>query len=200
LSRADAARGVAERLETTVYAFPGLRVEPIPAQFLRRPVGEAGYRVLRGGRLPDLGDAADEVFETTAELWRDAGCQVDDASGPDGRLLTVDDPAGYRLTLARHGEDDPVLTVASPPLPSPFIDRGLLAGLVAGLGVGCLGPCVASVGASAVAPALSSYWGWVPLFVLVVAGSLYLPETRRFGAGLLLGGAVVGATVAVIFS
>lgn len=191
---------MAERLQATVYAYPGLLVEPIPAQFLRRPAGEAGYRVLRGGRLPDLGDAALEVFEMVAELWQDAGCEVDDATGLDGRLLTVRDPDGYLLTLARHGEDDPILTVASPLLPSPFVDRGLLVGLLAGLGTGCLGPCVSSVGVSAVAPALSSYWGWLPLFLLVAGVSLYLPETRRFGAGLLISGLAIGMTVAVVFS
>jgi hypothetical protein len=191
---------VADRLDATVDAYPGLLVEPIPAQFLRRPAGEAGYRVLRGGHLPDLGDAALEVFEVVAELWRDADCQVDDAAGLDGRLLTVHDPDGYLITLSRQGEDDPILTVASPPLPSPFIDRGLLAGLLAGLGAGCLGPCVSSVGVSALAPALSSYWGWLPLFLLVAVGSVYLPETRRFGAGLLLSGLLVGVTIAAVFS
>ena len=49
-------------------------------------------------------------------------------------------------------------------------------------------------------PALASLWGWIPLFLLVAVGGLYLPETRRFGAGLLVSGAVVGITVALVFS
>ena len=57
--------------------------------------------------------------------------------------------------------------MASPAFPAPFVDRGLAAGLIAGLGVGCLGPCVARVGPSAIIPGLASYWGWVPLFLLV---------------------------------
>jgi hypothetical protein len=170
----------------------------VPAQFLRAPESPAGgQRVLRGGRLPE-GD--DEVFDVVADLWRGAGCRVEDAAGLDGRLLAAYDPAGYVVTLARHGLDDPILTVASPPLPAPFMDRGLAAGLLAGLAVGCAGPCVARVGPSAIIPGLASYWGWVPLFLLVVGGSLYLPETRRFGAGLAASGLLIGITVAVIFS
>jgi hypothetical protein len=207
LSRADAVRGVEERLATTVHAYPGLRHDPIPAQFLRVPdaaQAEDGQRVLRGGRLPDVGDAADDVFAVVDELWRESGCRVEDAAGLDGRMLVVHDPAGYLITLVRHEADDPILTVASPPLPVPYLDRGVLAGLTAGLGVGCLGPCVGSVGPSAVVPALAGahagFWAWIPLFLLVAGVCLYLPETRRFGAGLLAGGSVVGLTVATVFA
>lgn len=207
LSRADAVRGVEERLATTVHAYPGLRHEAIPAQFLRLPDfadAEGGQRVLRGGRLPDVGDAADDVFEVVGELWQHAGCRVEDAAGLDGRMLVVHDPGGYLITLVRHEADEPILTVASPPLPVPYLDRGLLAGLAAGLGAGCLGPCVASVGPSAVLPELAGAhfgrWAWIPLFLLVASVCLYLPDTRRFGAGLLAGGGVVGLTVATIFA
>jgi hypothetical protein len=207
LSRAEATRGVEERLVTTLHTYPGLRVDPIPAQFLRLPEAEAaagGQRVLRGGRLPDLGDAADEVFADVAELWRHAGCRVAEAAGLDGRLLVVHDPGGYLLTLARHEDDDPIITVASPALPVPYLDRALMSGLATGLGVGCLGPCVSSVVPSTMFPALAgaraAYWGWIPLFLLIAAVCVYLPETRRFGAGLLVGGGLVGVTVALIFS
>lgn len=187
-----------QRLAATVHAYPGLRVEPLPAQFLRAPeTPPGGQRVLRGGRLPE-GD--DEVFEVVGELWREAGCRVEDAVGLDGRLLEARDPAGYVVTLARHGLQDPILTVASPPFPVPFLDRGLLAGLGAGLATGCLGPCVARVGPSTIVPGLSSVWGWVPLFLLIAGGSLYLPETRRFGIGLAAGGLLIGVTVAAMFA
>lgn len=207
MSRADAARGVQERLATTLHAYPGLRCEPIPAQFLRLPevaAAAGGQRVLRGGRLPEVGDAADDVFETVAELWRHADCRVDDSVGLDGRLLTVVAPDGYVLTLARHEADDPILTVASPALPAPYLDRGLVGGLGAGVLVGCLGPCVASVAPSAMLPALAgmraAHWGWIPLFLLVSAVCLYIPETRRFGAGLLAGGGVIGLLVAAFLA
>jgi hypothetical protein len=197
-SRAAATEGVRQRLDTTLHAYPGLRLEPVPVQFLRSPeTPPGGHRILRGGRLPD-GD--DEVFEVVAELWREAGSRVEDVAGLDGRILEAHDLAGYVVTLARHGLDDPILTVASPPIPVPFLDRGLLLGLATGLAVGCLGPCAAQVGPSAVAPFLASYWGWLPLFALIVGCCLWFPETRRFGAGLAVTGALVGITIAVIFS
>jgi hypothetical protein len=199
LSRAEATEGVEQRLAATVAAA-GLRVEPLPAQFLRIPEETGGRRTVRGGRLPETGD---DVFTAVAELWRDAGCRVSDQAGLDGRMLVVDDPAGYRLTVTRQEGDEPILTVASPPLPVPYLDRGLLAGLAAGLATGCLGPCLTSVAPSAVIPALAGAhagrWAWVPLFLLVVAVTLCLPETRRFGAGLLVGGGLLGVVVAGVF-
>ncbi len=201
-SRAEATLGVEQRVAATLHAWPGLRLVPIPAQFLRAPAD--GPRVLRGGHLPDLGDAADEVFDVVRDLWQGAGCRVTDASGLDGRLLTVHDPAGYLLTLARHAGDDPILTVASPPAATPWLVRALLTGLLSGVGVGCFGPCLSSVVPMAAVPSLAGlsapYWGWVPLWLLIGAGSVWRPETRRFGAGLLAGGAVVGVMVAGIFS
>ena len=198
ISRAEATQGVQERLAATVQAYPGLRVEPVPAQFLRMPASHtSGQRVLRGGRMPE---ADDEVFEVAAERWRSAGCLVTDGATPEGRLMQAEDPAGYVISIARHGLDEPILTVASPAFPSPFVDRGLAAGLLAGAGVGCLGPCVARVGPSAVIPGLASYWGWLPLFLLVVGGSLWFPETRRFGIGLAVTGTLIGITISVIFS
>jgi hypothetical protein len=198
LTRASATRGVRERLDATVQAYPGLRVEPVPAQFLRQPATEAGgRRVTRGGRLPE---ADDEVFEVVGELWREAGSLVTDTATPDGRQFEATDPTGYVISLARYGLDDPVLSVASPQFPAPFLDRGLAAGLVAGAGMGCLGPCVARIGPSEAIPGLASYWGWVPLFVLIAGGSLWLPETRRFGIGLAVTGTIIGLTVAVVLS
>jgi hypothetical protein len=237
--RAEATQGVEERLATTVHAYPGLLVIPIPAQFLRVPetagppgapaglrsgaypgspgprlpeppglslpalaafFGGGGQRVLRGGRLPGLGDGAGEVFDVVRDVWDDAGSRVDDVTGLDGRMLVVHDPEDYLIILTWHGDDDPILTVASPPLASPFIERGLLAGLLSGLALGCLGPCFASVGPMAAFPSLAGlsapYWGWVPLFALITGVTLWRPETRRFGAGLLLSGAIVGFTVA----
>lgn len=198
MTRALATRGVRERLETTVQAYPGLRLEPVPAQFLRVPRTAAGSRrVTLGGRLPE---ADDEVFEVVGELWRDAGSLVTDVNTPDGRQFEATDPTGYVISLARYGIDEPMLSVASPQFPAPLLDRGLTVGLIAGAGVGCLGPCVARVGPSRTIPALASYWGWVPLFALIVGGSLWMPETRRFGIGLAVTGTVIGVTVAVVLS
>jgi len=121
-------------------------------------------------------------------------------------ISTVDSGnfAGYLLTLTRHGDDDPILTVASPPAAARFAGRALLAGLLSGVGLGCLGPCATAVLPATAMPVLAGtgapYWGWVPIYLLVGVGSLWRPETRRFGAGLLAGGAIVGGTVAGIFS
>jgi hypothetical protein len=198
MSRSEAALGVEQRLAATVQAYPGLRMEAVPAQFLRMPASHrGGRRVLRGGRLPE---ADDEVFAAVAELWRDAGCQVTDGPTGDGRLLRAEDSAGYVVSLVRHGPDDPVLTVASPAFPAPFLDRGLGAGLLAGGAAGGLGPWVCKVGPSAIVPGLASYWGWVPIFALVLAGTLWFPETRRFGIGLAITGTLIGVTIAAVFS
>jgi hypothetical protein len=40
----------------------------------------------------------------------------------------------------------------------------------------------------------------VPLYLMVGLGTLWLPETRKFGAGVLISGAVIGITVAGVFS
>ncbi|MEU4237391.1 hypothetical protein [Actinoplanes sp. NPDC026619] len=200
-SRAEVTQGVKQRLEATLHAYPDLSLEAVPAQFLRKPETASGVRVLRGGRLPQAGD---EVFDVVAELWRDAGCEVHDDGGADGRLLVVEDPAGYVISIARHEGEDPILTVASPAIPAPYLDRGLVAGVLAGLAVGCLGPCATSVVPSALMPALAGvrglYWAWLPLFLLIAGGSLYYPETRRFGAGLLIAGLLVGLPVVMTFS
>jgi hypothetical protein len=199
-TRAEVTRGVQERLETTLHAYPGLRLEPVPAQFLRRPDTPAGVRVLRGGRLPQAGD---EAYEVIAELWRHAEAVVSDADGPDGRLLVAEDAAGYVISLARHDGAEPILTVASPAVAAPYFDRGLVAGLLAGLAFGCVGPCLTTLVPSALIPALAgaraTYWAWVPLFLLVAGGSLWLPESRRFGLGLLVAGVLVGLPVALTF-
>ena len=198
LTRAAATRGVRERLAATVQAYPGLRLEPAPAPFLRVPKTQpGGQRVTRGGRLPE---ADDEVFEVVAELWRAAGSLVTDTATPDGRQVEATDPAGYVISLVRYGIDEPVLSVASPQFPAPLVDRGLSAGLLAGAGLGCLGPCVARIGPSGTLPWLASYWGWVPLFLLIAGGSLWLPDTRRFGIGLAVTGTIIGVTVALVLS
>ena len=192
VSRAEATRGVEQRLAATLHAYPGLHAVPIPEYLLtERPPG--GERVLRGGRLVDLGDTAGEVFDTVAELWEHAGCQV----RRDGRRLVAEDPAGYLITLA--GDGDPILTVASPPVAAHLVDRGLLAGLAAGAGIGCVAPCLFRIGPLASVPTLA-LWAWIPLYLMIAGGTIWLPETRRFGLGLLITGALFGVTVAVVFA
>lgn len=241
--RGEAVQGVEQRLAATLQAYPGLRLDPIPVQFLRLPeaagpsgpkvragaypgargprqdetpglavpsafasfFGGGGHRVLRGGHLRDLGgEAAGEAYELIRELWESSGCPVDDVGGLDGRMLIVHDPAGYLITVTGQGDEDPILTVASPPIASRFLERGLLAGVLSGLTIGCVGPCVAGVGPVTMFPGMvglnGAYWGWVPLFLLVTGVTLGRPETRRFGVGLLVGGALVGFTVAGIVS
>ncbi len=193
--------GVEQRLETTLHALPGVRYEPLPTALLKPPPG--GSRILRGGRLPGLGEHAADVYDATHELWQQSGCRVDDSVGRDGRVLVVHDPAGYVITLTQFPGDDPVLTVASPPLQARLIDPALLAGLLGGLALGCVGPC-AAVGPMSVFSSLAGsavpFWAWVPLYLLIGVGSVWRPETRRFGAGLLAGGAAVGILVAWVFS
>jgi hypothetical protein len=195
-TRAEVTKGVNQRLDTTLHAYPGLHLEPVPAQFLRNPETPSGVRVLRGGRLPGAGD---DVFDVIAELWRESGCHVVDTGG----LLLVEDPDGYVISLFRPEGEAPILTVASPAIPAPYLDRGLVAGLLAGLAFGCLGPCLTTLVPSALIPALAgskaTYWAWLPLFALVAGGSLYLPDSRRFGIGLLIAGVLVGLPVALTF-
>ncbi|WP_250037957.1 hypothetical protein [Paractinoplanes maris] len=200
-SRAELIRGVEQRLETTLHAFPGLRLEPIPAALLKSP--PPATRILRGGRLPGLGEHTPEVYEATRELWQHSGCRVEETGPRDGRVLVVHDPAGYVITLTQHPGDDPVLTVASPPQQARLIDPPLLAGLLGGLALGCLGPC-AAIGSIRLFPSMAGwsgpFWAWVPLYLAIGVGSVWRPETRRFGAGLLASGAVIGVLVAWVFS
>jgi len=200
-SRTAVLPGVERRLEATLHALPGLHLDPIPPALLRTPPG--GPRLVRGGRLPGLGDQAGEVYDGTRELWEQAGCRIDDTNGRDGRVLVVHDPAGYLITVTQHPGDDPVLTVASPPLRARLIDPPLLAGLLSGLALGCVGPC-AAVGPMTLFPSLAGlatpFWAWIPLYLLVGVGSVWRPETRRFGAGLLVSGAVVGLLVGWVFA
>ena len=203
MSRADATIGVEQRLETTLHAYPGLTLDPLPPLLLKAPPAGSGQRIVRGGRLPGLGEHTDDVYDATRELWEQAGCRVQDATGRDGRALVLLDPAGYVITLTPDPGDDPILTVASPPVPVRLVDPPLLAGLLGGLALGCVGPC-AAVGPMTAFPSLAGlaapFWGWVPLYLLIGVGSVWWPETRRFGAGLLVSGALVGATVAWVFS
>ncbi|GAB2566683.1 hypothetical protein Aab01nite_46010 [Paractinoplanes abujensis] len=199
VGRAEATEGVDQRLETTLHAYPGLRLEKIPASQLKPPPTREGVRVLRGGRLPGLDELTDEVYATIRELWEQSGCRIEGY----GRTLVVHDPAGYVITLTQQPGDDPVLTVASPPVPARLIDPPLLAGLLGGLTLGCAGPCSA-VGPMTLFPSLAGwsapYWGWIPLYLLIGAGSVWRPETRRFGAGLLVSGGLVGVAVAWVLS
>jgi hypothetical protein len=200
VSRAQATRGVEERLDATLHAYPGLHLVPEPPAVLRAPPGP-GPRILRGGRLPDLGDTAAAAHDAVRDFWHEAGCRIEETPG---RVLVVHDPAGYVITLTRTGDADPLLTVASPRVPAEVIDRGLLAGLLAGVAFGCAGPCFFSVVPMTAFPSLAGlsapFWGWIPLYLLVGGGSVWMPETRKFGAGLLISGAIVGASVAGIFS
>ncbi|WP_250002679.1 hypothetical protein [Actinoplanes sp. M2I2] len=200
-SRAEVTRGVEQRLETTLHAYPGLRLDPVPAALLTSP--PPATRVVRGGRLPLLGDETPEVYDVTRDLWQQSGCRVVDSGPGDGRRLVIEDPAGYVITLVQHPGDDPVLTVASPPLPARLIDPPLLAGLLSGLALGCIGPC-AAVGPMTLFPSMAGlaapFWAWVPLYLLIGVGSVWRPETRRFGIGLLATGALVGVAVAWVFS
>ncbi|GAA0579671.1 hypothetical protein GCM10010172_75770 [Paractinoplanes ferrugineus] len=195
-TRAEVTEGVQRRLDATLHALPGLHLEPVPAQFLRKPDTPTGVRVLRGGRLPGAGD---DAYEAIAELWRESGCAVVESAG----LLLVEDPRGYVISVARHEDEAPILTVASPAVPAPYLDRGLVAGLLAGLGFGCLGPCLTTLVPSALIPALAgstaTYWAWLPLFLLVAGGSLWFPDSRRFGLGLLVAGTLIGLPVAMTF-
>lgn len=197
--RAEATEGVEQRLETTLHALPGLRLAPVPPSRLTSPPTREGVRVLRGGRLPELGELTDEVYGVIRELWEQAGCRIEGY----GRTLVVHDPSGYVITLTQQPGDEPVLTVASPPIPARLVDPPLLAGLLGGLALGCVGPC-AAVGPMTLFPSLAGlsapFWGWVPLYLLIGVGSVWRPETRRFGAGLLVSGALVGISVAWVFS
>ncbi|MBU2668489.1 hypothetical protein KOI35_33750 [Actinoplanes bogorensis] len=189
LSRAEVTEGVDVRLETTLHAYEGMVLIPIPPALLKAPPTHAGVRILRGGRVTGLGDA----YEATRHVWE--GCRIEGA----GRTLVVHDPYGYVITLTQQPGDDPILTVASPPIPARLIDPPLLAGLLSGLALGCIGPCFA-MGPMRLFPSAAFFWAWVPLYLLIGGGAVWRPETRRFGLGFLASGALVGITVAWFFS
>jgi hypothetical protein len=85
----------------------------------------------------------------------------------------------------------------------PPSGRDLEIGLVTGAVLGLLGPCLAGADNLNLLHALvaaagieTPYFDWLPLLLVVGAVFVVLRNTRRFGVGLLIGGAGVGTAVA----
>ncbi|MCW2142413.1 hypothetical protein BXY51_007003 [Actinoplanes cyaneus] len=195
-------RGVDERITATLRAcqVPADAVVPFPPHpgVIGPEPGPPGVERLRAGMRIDRLPPGTDLFGAAAELWRRGGCQVTETHTATGPALTGVDPQGYLLHLT--AGPPAVLVVASPPL--PHRNRGLGPGIAAGVILGPLGTCLSFTGNLDTSGGGSplAVWLWLP-FLLLIGGLLLIrPATRRFGAGLLIGGAVTGIVLSGICS
>ncbi|GIF15700.1 hypothetical protein [Actinoplanes teichomyceticus] len=193
----DLWRSVSERLDATLRAcrIPPEAVEPVTAEpgSTGLPPDPPGVRrVRRAVRIRTVPPDVD-LFAVATDLWQRGGCQVGETFTGYGGTLVGQDPAGHVLSLtAGDGGTPPLLVISSPPMPRP--DRGMTLGVVTGAVLGPVATCVSVLTAlnSLAEPNLWAMWLWLPL-LLVVGGLLALsPQSRRFGTGLLIGGAATG--------
>jgi hypothetical protein len=194
-------QGAGQRMEATLRALgiPPDGVGPLPAGFPLPAPGPAGQERLRRGFVILAVPPGADVFALAAALWRQGHCQVSESHTASGRTLTAHDPAGYLLTLT--SGDRISLVVASPPAPCRRV-LGLVLGIVAGVLLSPAASCFSFVSAldstfreGAPPGGFLLAWAWAPV-LLVIGGLLLVPSsTRRFGIGLMIGGAVTGLAV-----
>ena len=100
--------------------------------------------------------------------------------------------AGFVLVLRDHaGRTE--LYVVSPILQAST--AGLYGGIAVGAAIGLVGPCFSMAILQGLAGE-HAFLGFVPLVLLLGGVLLIEPDTRQFGVGLLIGGAVTGIVTA----
>lgn len=172
---------------------PPLAGVPIPSPQLPAfalPPREAGERVCRAMTL--VVPAGVDVFALLAVDWEQSGLQPQSWSTPEGSVLVGVTSAGFVLVLRDHaGRAE--LYVVSPILQTS--NAGLYGGIAVGAAIGLVGPCFSMAMFQGLAGE-HAFLGFVPL-VLLLGGALLLgPDTRQFGVGLLIGGAITGIVTA----
>jgi hypothetical protein len=160
------------------------------------PPKETGERVCQAMTL--TAPPGVDVFGLIAEDMRQNGVEPHAWSSPDGEILVGVLPgAGFVLVLRRHaGRAE--LYVVSPILPKT--GAGLYAGIAAGAVVGLVGPCFSTLTFQRLLGDQVAYLGFVPVVLLLGGALLISPDTRQFGVGLLIGGAITGIVTAGICS
>lgn len=189
-------RGIDSRITATLQACgipPGAVAPLTPPPVLADP---DPLRLRHGVRFEV--PPGTNLFAAAGELWRRGGCQVSETYTGYGSALVAQDAQGFQLVLA--SGPPAVLVVASPP--APRRDYGLGAGIGIGAVLGPLGSCLSFSGLynSAGSGNVIGLWAWLPL-LLVVGGLLLIsPSTRKFGTGLLIGGAITGIALSGVCS
>jgi hypothetical protein len=192
-------QGVEERLAATLgacgippAATEALAPEPALTGFAPDPPGT--LRVRRGVRIRAVPPGTN-LAATATGLWQQGGCQVSQTSTPFGGTLVAQDPAGYILVLTTGDGGAPSMLLVSSP-PGPARDLGLVVGVIVGAVLGPVGTCASTTALNGPSDStVLKLWAWLP-FLLVVGGLLLVsPATRRFGTGLLIGGAATGIAV-----
>ncbi|RZU50400.1 hypothetical protein EV385_2172 [Krasilnikovia cinnamomea] len=205
-SHAEFKHGVEQRMSAILRDCPGLMAIPLPPPRIREEAAlappTAGNRIRAGAIAVNL--PPDQVFAAAALHFQRAGYQVNDAIGVVGRLLVASDAAGYALTLRREGTEPPILIVASPPLAGVSTSARIWLGVAVGGAAGFFAPCITGLSPLSDLPHLvgleAPWFAWVPFFAVAVLGCLLHPASRAFGTGLLIGGSLVGITMASICS
>jgi hypothetical protein len=198
VNRDQALRGVDQRIGALwlAHADPPVTGVPIAEPVLPAVAfspSEPRGRVYRAVtlRIPPGVD----VFALFADDWQRSGFQPRWWPSPHGPVLVAHDQANFTFLLQQHGEQIE-LYVVSPPLSS--VGNGMLfGGLAAGAMIGLVGPCFSVLALNRVHSGFA-FLAYVPFAVLLAGGLLIAPSTRRFGLGLLIGGAVTGIATAGI--
>ncbi|MCU7728658.1 hypothetical protein ODJ79_33515 [Actinoplanes sp. KI2] len=174
---------------------PPLTGVPIPSPslpFFALPADEAGERVCQAMtlRAPDGVD----VFALLDDDWRQIGVLPHTWSSPEGPILVgVHPAAGFVLVVCRHAGDH-VLYVVSPILSASR--AGLYGGIAVGAAIGLVGPCFAVLAFRALNDPDRTLLGFVAAVLLLGGALLISRDTRQFGVGLLIGGAITGIATA----
>ncbi|BCJ47372.1 hypothetical protein GCM10010168_17300 [Actinoplanes ianthinogenes] len=195
-------QGTEQRLTSTLAALgiPPDGVSPLPPG--RLLVGTLGdppgmVRVRRGVQILVAPPGVD-LLAATAAFWQSGGCEIVQQDVPGrGRLLAATDPDGYGLVLTLGDGDAPTtLVVAGPPMRRS--DNSLIFGVLAGVILGPLASCVSFTQAQGSSRHAILVYAWLPVLLAVSGLLVAWPKSRRFGVGLLIGGAVTGLVLSGI--
>ncbi|BFU42175.1 hypothetical protein [Krasilnikovia sp. MM14-A1004] len=198
--------GVEQRMAAVLRDCPGVMAIPLPPARLKQEAmlapATAGNRVRAGAIAVNV--PPEQAFAAVALHCQRTGYEITDATGMDGRLLIARDPAGFVVTLHQQAAEAPILIVASPVQPGLSTSGRIWAGVATGAAAGFFAPCIAGLSPLSDLPHLvgldAPWFAWVPFFALAVLGLLIHPTSRWFGTGVLIGGSVVGITMASICS
>jgi len=171
---------------------------PIPSPVLPAfalPPKETGERVCQA--MTVLVPAGVDAFGLLAEDWAQNGIPPQSWSSPEGPVLVGVHPAGFVLVF-RNQAGRHELYVVSPILSPSAV--GLYTGIVVGAAIGLVGPCFSLLLLQRLFDERVAFLGFVPVVLLLGGALLLWPDTRQFGVGLLIGGAITGIVTAGICS
>jgi hypothetical protein len=137
------------------------------------------------------------VFDVLAEDWRQNGVQPHSWSSPEGPILVGVHLSGFVLVVRRHAGIHELYVVS--PILSASRAR-LYGGIGVGAVIGLVSPCFTVLVFEAWSGPATALLGFVPVVLLLGGALLISPDTRQFGVGLLIGGAITGIATAGVCS